>query len=53
MDKKELIQRLKMIESATFSIPNQSEKQQEAISWIIADITEVIWKLEEDEANEG
>ena len=52
MTRDELIKRLRLIENATFSIPNQSEKQQEAISWIIADITEVIWELE-DQADEG
>ena len=53
MTREELIKRLRLIENATFSIPNQNEKQKEAISWIIADLTTLIWELEEQQANEG
>lgn len=58
MDKKELIQRLRQIQSSVYSIHGQTEKQKEDISFIVADLMEIIWELEaeaekENKATEG
>lgn len=56
MDKKELIQRLRQIQSSVYSIHGQTEKQKEGISFIVADLMEIIWELEtgtENKATEG
>lgn len=56
MDKKELIQRLRQIQSSVYSIPAQTERQQEYTSYIVADLMTIIWELEaeaEKEASEG
>ena len=58
MDKKELIRRLRHIQSSVYSIHGQTEKQKEDISFIVADLMTLVWELEaeaekENEAIEG
>ena len=58
MDKKELIRRLRQIQSSVYSIPDQKQKQQEYTSFVVADLMRIIWELEaeaekENEATEG
>ena len=53
MTREEMIQRLKTIRGTIDNMPDLvTENQRKEISWIIADITDVIWDLEE-QANEG